>query len=355
MIKTNSSNPSNRIVYLDYLRVISTIFIVILHFSTYGLYFVEASSYEGIVMNSYLELTTFALPMFIMISGSLFLSKDISIKTIYIKYVFRLLIFFVFWSLFYSLFYRLIQIILQKPVTFDLTDIFADAISRPYQLWFIPMILGLYMLSPILRAICKNMTILRYTILISLILGYVMPQVINSFLIPAISGIDNGVISFISYFYQHIDISPITGNLFMFIFGYYLSKESFSIPSRIIIYICGFSGLILLVLSNIFPIKLPFIGLINLLFFSALFLIFRYKSYHNTRLCLVISSLSKLCTGTFALHVFYMDVLFSIFGLYALSFNPLFSIPVLTIVVVALSFLTTWIIGKIPILNRYLC
>lgn len=355
MNNSSTNNLENRIAYLDYLRVISTLFIIVLHFSSYGLYFVTSNSYEGIVLSSYLQLSTFAVPMFIIISGSLFLGKNISTKTIYTKYITKQLLFFIFWSLFYSLVYRLIQVILLKPVSFSISDIFSDAISRPYQLWFIPMIIGLYMLIPILKCITANKVALRYTILLSIVFGYILPQLINAIAIPTNNEAADGFGAFFIYFYQNINILPVIEYIFYFVLGYYLSTEQFSKSARITIYICGLGGMCAIMLNTILSTPILFTDLLRLLFICAFFILMRYKKNKYHYIDTLIACFSRLCTGTFALHVFFIDVLFSLFGLYALSFNPIISIPSLSLLVLFMSFAATWLISKIPFINRFIC
>ena len=83
-------NINKRIDYFDILRAVAIIGVVSIHASS-G--YIESSNDNiSLVRGMYLifnKLTRFCVPLFFMISGALFLDckKDISIKTMYSKYI----------------------------------------------------------------------------------------------------------------------------------------------------------------------------------------------------------------------------------------------------------------------------
>ena len=90
-------------------------------------------------MNVYDSLVRFAVPIFVMISGALFLQRDIPTKIIYTKYILKLSVAYIFWSLIYSLYYG-----------GNLSRHVINFINSTFHLWFIPMIIGLYIAYPII-------------------------------------------------------------------------------------------------------------------------------------------------------------------------------------------------------------
>lgn len=89
-----------RIFYFDYLRIFAALVVVMLHtaasqYSLTGIYHYSACFWDGIAR--------WGVPIFVMISGALFLepTKTITINNIFKKYIFRIAILFVVWSLFY--------------------------------------------------------------------------------------------------------------------------------------------------------------------------------------------------------------------------------------------------------------
>jgi len=93
---------TKRIYYLDVLRVLATLAVVVLHVAAdrwYG----DVGSFSWKVFTGYSGITRFCVPVFFMISGALFLQKEkqVPVKTNYTKYIFRLVIFLLFLAMVY--------------------------------------------------------------------------------------------------------------------------------------------------------------------------------------------------------------------------------------------------------------
>ena len=85
---------NERTAYFDYLRVFATFAVVILHLSGQNWNNTNVNGFEWRVFNGYDSLVRWAVPVFVMISGALFLDRNISPKKIYSKYVLRLFVSF---------------------------------------------------------------------------------------------------------------------------------------------------------------------------------------------------------------------------------------------------------------------
>lgn len=77
-----------RLCYLDYLRFFSILGVILIHCSQKYCLYINNNIY-GFFIN---YLGRFGVPCFVMISGVLFLNKDISLKLLYKKYIFRLFV-----------------------------------------------------------------------------------------------------------------------------------------------------------------------------------------------------------------------------------------------------------------------
>ena len=82
---------------------------------------------------------SFAVPVFVMISGALFLNRDIPLERIYTKYASRLLIAWLAWSILYVSF-------LDGGVFFKIWSVL-NSLSQP-RLRFLPLMIGLYICIP---------------------------------------------------------------------------------------------------------------------------------------------------------------------------------------------------------------
>ena len=101
--------PANgqRIEYLDYLRVIATAAVVLLHISIQGWGDVDVQSGQWMVYNVWNGLVRWCVPVFVMISGALFLNpkKKVSVYRLWTRNIPRILTAFLFWSVIYALYH----------------------------------------------------------------------------------------------------------------------------------------------------------------------------------------------------------------------------------------------------------
>ncbi len=105
MEQANLNTPAGRTVYFDHLRVFATFAVIILHISSSrNWYTADVNGSEWQVLNFYDSLSRWSVPVFLMISGSLFLNREIPLKKMYSKYILRLAVAFVFWAVIYAAF-----------------------------------------------------------------------------------------------------------------------------------------------------------------------------------------------------------------------------------------------------------
>lgn len=164
----------NRIIYLDVLRILATFAVIAIHVCSQNWSKVQPSSYEWNIFNFYSGLSRWAVPIFVMISGALFLDnrRTINIKKLYTKNILRIITAFIFWSMFYAI------------ITNDFwgkdrgnIKLFVKSfIEGHYHLWFLHMILGLYIATPILRKIAADLKTTEYFLIISMIFTFIVPM-----------------------------------------------------------------------------------------------------------------------------------------------------------------------------------
>ena len=94
----------HRIEYLDYLRVIATMAVVLLHISIQGWGDVDVQSGPWMVYNVWNGLVRWCVPVFVMISGALFLNpkKKVSVYRLWTRNIPRILSAFLFWSVIFG-------------------------------------------------------------------------------------------------------------------------------------------------------------------------------------------------------------------------------------------------------------
>lgn len=110
MESVKSKSYVNHIFYIDMLRVLAIIAVLLMHTAGHRSPN-EVSTIEWQICNIFDSGTRWAVPIFVMISGCLFLdkNKEISIKKLYRKNILRIITAYIFWSLIYTLVFSTIK------------------------------------------------------------------------------------------------------------------------------------------------------------------------------------------------------------------------------------------------------
>lgn len=355
------NNLSQRQYHLDYLRVFASIAIILLHVSAQNMNDIELASTEWNICNIFNGFSRWGVPVFVMMSGALFLPREIPIKTIYNKYISRMAIAYVLWSAFYAIIDPIGNLIFKDGFQISFTQAIGSFISGAVHLWFLPMIIGIYMCIPLIKQLTKNDTTIKYFLLLSLIFCFIQTQteLVTTYLLN-----DSVQLIFENIYtlFKNFNINLVVGFPAYFILGFYLNKTKISKKNRTIIYILGVIGLISTILLNLLASKAAGESLqifyyptcVNVLLMStAVFVWFKYNAKGNEKSNKIIIKLSKYSFGAFLVHIFILKVLTAI-GIQSTSFNPVLSVPLITIVATFASYLTSSILNKIPIIKKYI-
>lgn len=150
---TIAAPAGERLVWLDLLRIAASLLIVMLNITTNQLRAMppEAPGWEAV--NFYLGLSRAATPLFTMMSGVLFLGlgKQRSLKQLFQGPLKKIVVIYFFWSFLYAIFAMLTQPALSTssviPTLLRLTLQSSD------HMWFLPILISLYLISPFLQLI----------------------------------------------------------------------------------------------------------------------------------------------------------------------------------------------------------
>ena len=212
-------NSNQRLVHLDILRVLATFAVIFLHVSTVEFH---ASPFTN---NWYIatvgdSLVRWCVPVFVMISGAIFLNsgKDVQIRSLFVKYIPRLLLCYVFWTIVY-------YFLFSYQGSFSITKL----LKSHFHLWFLRMLICVYVLIPALRSLVRDNKILGYC------LGVWILYMLGSFM----------------NLYEVFKMNVIVGFSGYFLLGYYLSQP-LSKKYRICIVLFGVLGAIVTILGTFF-------------------------------------------------------------------------------------------------------
>lgn len=324
---------------------------------------VDVNGTDWMVFNFYNSVVRWGVPVFVMISGALFLDRDdIPVKRIYSKYVLRMLIAYCVWSFIYYLFAGdTILHQLKGLIQPGKTDKLINIINSHYHLWFILMIVGIYICLPIVKQIVKNEKVAIYFLGTSFIFWFLIPQIvtlIRDFGSEKLIAVTNAVYEK----FTGMQLSLVMNFVFYFILGYELSKIRFSKKSRIIIYILGIIGFAFtIVVEWIVSIKIQaptqaYYGnsCVNVLLESlTVFELYKNIHFKNGKISKIIIRFSEWSFGAYLVHVLVLER-FVKHGFNTLSFSSIIATPVMVAVVFLCSFTISAIIHCIPFFKKYI-
>ena len=339
---------------LDLLRLLSLLGVIVIHLCSSAWNDLPVSSLDWQALNLYDGLFRFSVPCFVMISGALMLSpeRSLPLAELWKRRIPRLGVAWLFWTLVYAGRFLLQYILNGDPA--ELSAFWNAMGGRQYHLWFMGMILGLYILLPILRPLAEDRKLLKYFLLLSFLV---------SILIPTLAMIDPIAVpltGFIDRFMLHLPL----GFSFYFLLGYYLSTESLEKKQQRWILVLGLVGTILIILGTglgnlIYPALrdrlYTYLSLFPAMSAAGIFLFFaksKQKEPGKTaRSFLALNS--RLAFGIYLVHECF-NIVFPHLGIFVTSLPTLLSVPLLAVVTYGGSFMICWVISKIPLLKNWI-
>lgn len=342
IIKKAKFESRDRIFYLDQLRALAIIGVIGIHVSQYFL-----GSLTGV---SFLFISEFAIPIFLMISGILLLNKEYSIRGFLKKRYPRIIIPFLFWGGIYIIFAILFQNMafhfssLETAMLF-IFNMFMGIKGYIVHFWYVWLILSVYLFLPIINKWIKNSSFseIKYFLLI-----WIITSIFTTF------GLS----------YYNIDLRYFAGPIGFVILGYYLANDNNKLIGNI------FLWPLLLLISTVVRIvcydlsigtnHFSFFSLLSIIQATSFFLMIKNLNYN--KLFTKVSSFMKngiigsltLSLSRYSYGIYLNHVLFILSFEILVNFpkkSPIW-IPFLVIVVLLLSWGTFVILNRIPILNK---
>ena len=362
MNDTKLNTGHNRIVYLDILRITATLAVMMLHISGHSWDDIEVTSAEWSILNFYDSISRWGVPVFVMISGALFLSRYRPVKAIYSKNILRIVTAFIFWSAFYAG--------LKYLNDHDAKAFALNFIKGHFHMWFLFMIVGLYMIVPLLRPITEDTKMCRYFIVLGILFTSLIPLCIK---VTAV--FRPGYAGHLQQLINSIDIHMVVGYSVYFVIGYYLHKV-LSVPvsgksgisgkllyTAIVMGIIGFVSTVLLTAwisvrtgapNEMFFSYLSFNVLLEAV--SVFILVYAVVSRiaFGERAKAIIAALADYSFGAFLVHPYIISIVRNKAGLDALTFNPVISALLMLLIVAAASFVVSAAIHKVPVAKKYI-
>lgn len=342
-------NHKKRTLYYDNLRIISSFAVIMIHVSANYYYKLNINSYIWKI-SFYLDgISRFSVPIFFMISGDLFLQKDISFKILYFKYIKNIFIHYIIWSLIYS-------INNLKISQININNIIFLSLKGHYHLWYLKTTIGLYMLVPFLREIIKKDYLLNTFILLSLLFNFIFPV-----LHLVLFSYSKKYFDLLKNIEKTLNLNFIKGYIFYYMFGFYI-KRIIIINKYIIIliYIFGIIGLIYTTkISYIFVIqkreKINYFGPLNFnIFLYTQSIYFFFKLYFNNLKLIKVDVIKFISRATFGIYLIHPLIINALRKYLKFNLDIIYRIPYISIIVFLLSLLISIFLKYIPFIGKYI-
>ena len=344
-----------RYTNIEILRIVASFMVVMLHVSANKWYGLDAELSEWAVLNLYDSAVRSCVPLFFMMSGMLFLNREkmTPLSKVLNSSVLKLLVVYIFWALLYAVDTIGVRELFAGQSSYK--ELVGLLVEGKYHLWFLPVMIGIYLLMPVMFAIkeYKNGKYVFYTLILFFVFAILLPTIRQ---IPVETNYLVEILGKVRY-----ELSGFSG---YFLLGYYLSKRDYSKTRKSVLLI-----LLVLIIGGATAIGRAhaigqgepsdiLYGYMMLPVFLEAILIFvvflKIKPNISGRASKIITTISKCTLGIYLIHPFLIEQLNAKFGINTLSFNTWISVPAISILVFVVGTLVILVLSKIKIVNKWL-
>lgn len=345
------NNHQRRSAYIDALKIIATVSVVIYHVCMHYWNIYGMPGWNSIV--GYSALTRFCVPIFFMASGALMIGSSVNISTFFKRRFSKILIPLIFWSFFYYIFTLYINSHLGD---FNVSDALHQLLHKPssIHLWFLYAILGIYLTIPLWASINsekKMMVMIYYTALWFLFASLFPFLRLLAIHIPK----DLGSWYFVNETVQFYNYSG------YFSLGYVLfhlkdrnQLRNISIVAYLISSVVIFYFVLLdsqekkIISQDYWDFKAPLVVIMSI----SIFLIAKNFDGFFIKINKPLNYMANLTFGVYLCHVAFIYLVCDVYG-WILDSVPMFlRIPIQSTTVLLLSFLAIFFISKVKILRK---
>ena len=349
-----AKKKTNHIPYADIARILGAFSVVLLHTAGARLISVPIESSEFLWAAFFDCVTRWSVPLFIMLSGMLFLNKHkkLNVKTLYTKNILHMVTAFIFWSYVFNFYSAFAQ---TRSIPSSLILALKKLPQGAMHLWFIFVIVGLYIILPFAKRMCENMTKKEagWFIVLSAFVTF-LPKTLSSFEIFA---------PFVSYITK-FEINFALGYIGLFVAGWYISYFEHSRRFKTVCYLMGIAGFLYMFVATVYFSRVrgivadEFMSFKSLSAFLMAFAVFMLikdvfeKKPFRRRTISNLAFYSKYTFGIYLIHEMFLNIS-APKGWVVLADMPYIGIPVESVIIFLLSGIVVGIINALP-LGKYI-
>lgn len=357
-------------IYLNRLRVIASLLVVIIHVSALFFSAYSIDNKAWVISTFYNCLSRIAVPLFIMVSGAIYLNenKQITFKKIF-SAIFRFTVMFFIWDIFYLCFdYFIIK---KGSINSEIFYYLFNSLTKyKYHLWYLLDYIVLLAFTPIIRLICKkeNRKQVKYLLLLFLIGTCIVCFLQNLTILFNNSIFLIKEIKQIFSILELINFGKITNLFILFISGWYFSTFDFENRKKLVCILKWTIGIIAPILTillcfatskNGFYLLSYYYYLPNYILSICVFLTFRYSKIANSQ-NKFFETISDNSLGIYVTHAFVIDLIYTFilpyFSTYLNSLWMMIIIPIFVISAYVISLLISMILNLLPKkIKKWIC
>lgn len=343
------------IAYLEVLRLVACILVVGVHVSAFNLEQVPVESLNFKVMNGLDCLSILGVPLFVMISGALFLapSYEVTVKKFYTRKIPRIVFLYFFWLLFYN-----VVNLLENGTVWNFTNVKKQIVLESllgkgmYHMWYLPMLAVLYLLTPFLKSFAAD----RKKCLLFCTLGFGY-----SILLPTALKFEFPYRTIVESLYNQFDCSFFGGYVTYYVLGHalheYVPKLSAQkkaalglagvIAMAIEIAVCNAwsvkTGIMSTILNTPFSVT-AFIGA------AAIFLLLR-DGVSGRKQEELSGRLAGLTLGIYLIHPLFLRI-YGWLGGTTLFAPAAIAVPLIIVLITLISGAAVYVLSKVPVVKK---
>lgn len=343
------------IAYLEVLRLVACILVVGVHVSAFNLEQVPVESLNFKVMNGLDCLSILGVPLFVMISGALFLapSYEITVKKFYTRKIPRIVFLYFFWLLFYN-----VVNFLENGTVWNFTNVKKQIVLESllgkgmYHMWYLPMLAVLYLLTPFLKSFAAD----RKKCLLFCALGFAY-----SILLPTALKFEFPYRTIVESLYNQFDCSFFGGYVTYYVLGHVLHEyvPKLSAQKKVALGLGGVIAMgIEIAVCNAWSVKTGIMSTILNTPFSvtafigaaAIFLLLR-DGVSGRKQEELSGKLAGLTLGIYLIHPLFLRI-YGWLGGTTLFAPAAIAVPLIIVLITLISGAAVYALSKIPVVKK---
>ena len=282
------------------------------------------------------SLVRWPVPIFMMITGALFLPRQTSLRRVLTGYIPRMAVCFLIWSAVYAL--------------HDRGDFIEKLAAGHYHLWYLPYLCGVYLAMPFLQRIVSDEKLAKGLLAVSMVIGLGIPWFTELFifLFPDFGGILRSLKG-------HLEFTFFMDCLALVLLGHHLHRQELTSKQRRCIYIGGLLGIAATAVGTLWVSSQN--GAPSTLFFDfkaptnlcAAIAVFVFAKYNLKNLPKIVDLLARCSFGIYLVHPLVIELLAE----NGVSISAPFT-PALAATVFATCAILASVLAKLPLIGKYL-